>query len=76
VLGNLLTNAARYTPTGGRIGVTAEREGGDVLIRVTDNGIGLALARALVEIHGGSIEARSAGPGLGSEFIVRLALAK
>jgi CheY-like chemotaxis protein len=35
-------------------------------------GIGLALARGLVEMHGGSIEARSAGAGKGSEFIVRL----
>jgi PAS domain S-box-containing protein len=35
-------------------------------------GIGLSLARALVELHGGSIEARSDGPGRGSEFAVRL----
>jgi PAS domain S-box-containing protein len=35
-------------------------------------GIGLALVRGLVELHKGSIEARSAGPGCGSEFIVRL----
>jgi len=39
-------------------------------------GIGLALAKRLTELHGGSIEARSAGPGLGSEFIVRLPLSK
>jgi PAS domain S-box-containing protein len=38
-------------------------------------GIGLALARAIVEMHGGSIQARSAGAGRGSEFIVRLPLA-
>lgn len=39
-------------------------------------GIGLALARGLMSLHGGSIEARSEGPGRGSEFIVRLALAE
>ncbi|HYF19465.1 MAG TPA: ATP-binding protein [Ramlibacter sp.] len=38
-------------------------------------GIGLALARGLVELHGGTIEARSAGPRQGSEFVVRLPLA-
>ncbi len=38
-------------------------------------GIGLALARGLVELHGGSIEARSPGAGQGSEFIVRLPVA-
>jgi signal transduction histidine kinase len=38
-------------------------------------GIGLALVRAIVELHGGSVEASSAGPGLGSEFIVRLPIA-
>ncbi|QJR35947.1 PAS domain-containing protein [Gemmatimonas groenlandica] len=39
-------------------------------------GIGLALVKGLVEMHGGSIEARSAGEGHGSEFVVRLPLAK
>jgi signal transduction histidine kinase/ActR/RegA family two-component response regulator len=37
-------------------------------------GIGLALARELVELHGGTIEARSAGPAAGSEFVVHLPL--
>jgi PAS domain S-box-containing protein len=41
----------------------------------TGLGIGLALARRLMELHGGSIEARSEGPGLGSAFTIRLPLA-
>src|SRR5277367_4705726 len=39
-------------------------------------GIGLALVRGLVELHGGRVEAHSAGPGKGSEFIVRLPAAE
>jgi CheY-like chemotaxis protein len=39
-------------------------------------GIGLTLVRSLVEMHGGRVEARSAGLGLGSEFLVRLPLAR
>jgi len=38
-------------------------------------GIGLTMVRSLIELHGGSVEARSDGPGRGSEFIVRLPLA-
>jgi PAS domain S-box-containing protein len=38
-------------------------------------GVGLTVARRITELHGGSIEARSEGPGRGSEFIVRLPLA-
>jgi PAS domain S-box-containing protein len=102
VIGNLLTNAAKYTDPGGRIGLTAQRQGMQLLIRVADNGvglpadqlgklfamfsqlpaangrsqgglgIGLALSRALVRLHGGEIEVRSDGLGLGSEFTVCL----
>src|SRR5205814_958168 len=39
-------------------------------------GIGLALVRSLVELHGGSVKAHSAGPGQGSEFVVRLPLVR
>src|SRR5690606_20738346 len=38
-------------------------------------GVGLALVKGLVKLHGGSVEARSGGPGMGSEFIVRLPIA-
>lgn len=37
-------------------------------------GVGLAIAKGLVELHSGTIEARSEGPGRGSEFVVRLPL--
>jgi signal transduction histidine kinase len=105
VLSNLLNNAAKYTPPGGTIWVTAFCDGSDAVVSVRDTGvgippemlsrvfdlfqqvdrsidrsqgglgIGLTLARRLVEMHGGSIEAQSAGPGRGSEFIMRLPLA-
>jgi PAS domain S-box-containing protein len=105
VFGNLLDNASKYTPPGGRIALDGRREGEWLVVRVSDNGIGVApdvlprlfdmfyradrsleqregglgigltLVRQLVELHGGSVEARSEGTGRGSEFIVRLRLA-
>jgi signal transduction histidine kinase len=105
VVTNLLTNAGKYTPPSGRVRLAVGREGADVVIRVSDNGIGirpevmprlfewfmqsdrvpgrvseglglgLALVKLLVELHGGTVSAASAGPGLGSEFTIRLPLA-
>jgi CheY-like chemotaxis protein len=105
VFANLLNNAAKYTEEGGRIRLTAERQGSDVIVSIKDSGIGIAaemlpcvfdifsqanpalvrsqgglgiglsLAKGLVELPGGSIEARSDGPGRGSEFVVRLPVA-
>jgi CheY-like chemotaxis protein len=104
VFANLLNNAAKYTPPGGRIAVSVMREQSLVSVTVQDSGIGiptdmltrvfeaftqldhslersrgglgigLALARRLVEMHGGTIEAHSSGPGEGSHFVVRLPL--
>ncbi|HEX5106272.1 MAG TPA: ATP-binding protein, partial [Pirellulaceae bacterium] len=104
VLGNLLSNACKYTPAGGRICLTVERRGQDARIAVSDNGmgisadmlprifemftqanrasdrapaglgIGLTLVKQLVEMHGGSVEAQSAGEGQGSTFVVTLPL--
>jgi PAS domain S-box-containing protein len=102
VIGNLLTNAAKYTDPKGRLELQARIEDSELVIAVRDNGIGLseealprlftmfsqvnsavdraegglgiglALVRGLVALHGGRVEARSEGLGRGSEFIVRL----
>jgi len=102
VLTNLVTNAVKYTPPGGRIRVTLGADRGDAVLSVEDTGfgisprllpfifdmyvqadrtlarargglgIGLALVRRLVELHGGTITASSDGEGHGSTFIVRL----
>ncbi|HEX7038012.1 MAG TPA: PAS domain S-box protein [Pseudomonadales bacterium] len=101
IVSNLLSNAVRYTPSRGRIAVTVEEQGPDILLRVSDTGagippdqlhaifemftqikdhhnvqgglgVGLTLVKRLVELHGGTVEAFSAGPGEGSEFLVRL----
>ena len=104
IVGNLLTNAARYTPNGGHISLAVRRDEHDAIITVTDDGqgippeilphifepfyqgreasaqtqgglgLGLALVRELVHLHGGRIEAHSEGPDRGSEFTVRLPL--
>ena len=106
ILVNLLANAAKYTPSGGRIVLNVGVEGGEMVFRVRDNGvgilpgllprifdlftqadrsldrsegglgIGLTLVKSLAELHGGTVTATSAGPGKGSEFVVRLPAAE
>ena len=103
-IANLVTNAAKYSPTGSVIHVVTERQGDRAVIRVRDQGIGipkqmlsevfelftqlpqgkdrsqgglglgLAIVRSLVELHGGTVTAKSDGPGKGSEFVIELPL--
>jgi len=105
MIGNLLSNAAKYSENGSCITLSARPEGADVVIEVSDTGlgipepmlaqvfdmftqvnhtleraqgglgIGLALVRQLVDMHGGSVVAASAGAGCGSTFSIRLPMA-
>ncbi len=105
VVGNLLTNAGKFTPAGGSVTVRLRGHGDVAELSVRDTGVGiqaeqlrrmfepfaqeerslartrgglglgLALSRGLVELHGGAIAARSEGPGKGAEFVVTLPLA-
>ncbi len=102
VIGNLLNNACKFTDKGGHVWLTVEHDDERVVVRVRDNGIGIAadqlphlfemfvqvdtslersrdglgigltLVKTLVEMHGGTVDAHSDGPGRGSEFAIRL----
>ena len=102
VLGNVLSNAVKFTPGGGRIDVRCAYQDDAIVIEVQDSGagiapeflpyvfdrfrqadsrairrhgglgLGLAIARHLIEQHDGEIRATSAGPGLGTTVQIRL----
>ncbi len=104
VVGNIITNAAKYTEPRGRITITARQISDHVEVTVRDTGVGispdllpyvfdmftqdrqtldrshgglglgLTIARSLITLHDGTIEARSEGPGKGSEFVLTLPL--
>lgn len=102
VLNNLVSNALRYTPSGGMITLSCQQDQGSIKLSVTDtgtgiapevlahvferfyrgdqarqgdeSGLGLAIARSIVELHGGQITAQSEGIGKGSTFTVHLPL--
>jgi two-component system CheB/CheR fusion protein len=102
VVSNLLNNAAKFTPDGGRIELSVRTTATEITIEVKDNGIGLppdalqriftmfsqldahkdeeegglgiglALVKGIVTMHGGHVAAFSEGPGRGSTFRVML----
>ena len=106
VVWNLLTNAVKFTPPGGRIRVAARRVEDSLRIEVADTGmgiepsfvpyvfdrfrqgesgttrtfgglgLGLAIVKDLVHLHGGTVEASSAGTGKGAKFVVVLPVGK
>ena len=105
IFGNLVGNAIKFTPAGGRVTITLERSGKDAQVVVADTGIGinpallpriferfwqadpstvparqglglgLSIVRRLVELHGGTIAAHSAGPSSGTRMTVTLPVA-
>jgi len=102
IVQNLVGNAIKFTPSGGKVTLAASRDPDGIMIRVIDTGIGirreflpfafdrfrqadtsttrahggiglgLAIVRHLVELHGGTIDVTSAGENLGSTFTVRV----
>ena len=78
VFGNLLNNAAKYTETGGRLRVAVERHGGDVVVTVEDNGVGISphmLTRVfdMFSQVDRSLEKSQGGLGIGLNIVKRLA---
>jgi len=103
-IGNLLSNAAKFTPRAGKVSVSLTRTEGEAVLEVADTGegidagtlerlfepfaqselsldrsrgglgLGLALVKGLVELHGGQVSAQSEGPGRGARFSVRIPL--
>jgi signal transduction histidine kinase/DNA-binding NarL/FixJ family response regulator len=99
---NLISNAIKYSPIGGKIGLLVSRDAGSTVIRVTDQGaglspedlgrlfgrfqrlsakptagesstgLGLSIVKRIIDMHGGTVTADSAGPGQGATFTIVL----
>jgi signal transduction histidine kinase len=99
---NLVSNAIKYSPIGGKIALLVSRDTGNTLIRVTDQGaglspedlgrlfgrfqrlsakptagesstgLGLSIVKRIIDMHGGTVTADSAGPGQGATFTIML----
>ena len=105
MIGNVLSNAIKYTPIGGRINIRVQSVDDQAVLRIVDNGIGippeqlshvfdlfaqapraldrsegglgigLTVVKLLAELHGGSVDIFSEGPGSGTEVVIRLPIA-
>ena len=99
---NLVSNAIKYSPIGGKIALLVNRNDGNTVIRVTDEGaglspedlgrlfgrfqrlsakptagesstgLGLSIVKRIIDMHGGTVTADSAGPGQGATFTIML----
>jgi signal transduction histidine kinase len=104
IVGNLLSNAMKFTPSGGWVNLELRSDGQEAVLIVSDSGqgisaeflpyvfdrfrqedisstrahgglgLGLSIVKSIIDLHGGSVAARSDGPGMGATMTVRVPL--